>query len=175
MRCFSFDVVKITYFNNIKWTVSEKFYFDLNSFSRITLYFLYLIYICYSQFRFTFFFLYWWINDKYAILKIKLKYFNISFLNSLIYSYLMSISEILCIICMFIYLCLWSVMFSFWFNRIWCVYFFHSLLFFSNLYFIEVQSWWEVPAVAHFCYIFRAPFKLFFFEIAVSQILSLLV
>ncbi|KFM57648.1 Cat eye syndrome critical region protein 2, partial [Stegodyphus mimosarum] len=30
----------------------------------------------------------------------------------------------------------------------------------------EIQSWWEVPAVGHFCYIFRNVFKLFYFELA---------
>ncbi|GIY74325.1 cat eye syndrome critical region protein 2 [Caerostris darwini] len=29
----------------------------------------------------------------------------------------------------------------------------------------EVQSWWEVPAIAHFCYVFRAAFNLFYIEI----------
>lgn len=53
--------------------------------------------------------------------------------------------------------------------------FIRYFVYFSNLYFTEVQSWWEVPAVAHFCYIFRAPFNLFFFEIAVSQILSFII
>ncbi|GBM60155.1 hypothetical protein AVEN_180057-1, partial [Araneus ventricosus] len=28
-----------------------------------------------------------------------------------------------------------------------------------------VQSWWEVPAIAHFCYVFRAAFNLFYIEI----------
>ncbi|XP_035218913.1 cat eye syndrome critical region protein 2 homolog [Stegodyphus dumicola] len=30
----------------------------------------------------------------------------------------------------------------------------------------EIQSWWEVPAVGHFCYIFRNVFKLLYFELA---------
>ncbi|XP_054710026.1 chromatin remodeling regulator CECR2-like [Uloborus diversus] len=29
----------------------------------------------------------------------------------------------------------------------------------------EVQSWWEVPSVAHFCYVFRHAFNLFYIEI----------
>ncbi|GIX84376.1 cat eye syndrome critical region protein 2 [Caerostris extrusa] len=29
----------------------------------------------------------------------------------------------------------------------------------------EIQSWWEVPAIAHFCYVFRAAFNLFYIEI----------
>ncbi|KAG8180258.1 hypothetical protein JTE90_019539 [Oedothorax gibbosus] len=29
----------------------------------------------------------------------------------------------------------------------------------------EVQSWWEVPAIAHFCYAFRDVFNLLYFEI----------
>ncbi|GBN20116.1 Cat eye syndrome critical region protein 2 [Araneus ventricosus] len=29
----------------------------------------------------------------------------------------------------------------------------------------DVQSWWEVPAIAHFCYVFRAAFNLFYIEI----------
>ncbi|KAF8764781.1 Cat eye syndrome critical region protein 2 like protein [Argiope bruennichi] len=29
----------------------------------------------------------------------------------------------------------------------------------------EVQSWWEVPTIAHFCYVFRAAFNLFYIEI----------
>lgn len=32
----------------------------------------------------------------------------------------------------------------------------------------EIRSWWEVPCIAHFCYIFRKPFKLPEFEIEVS-------
>lgn len=29
----------------------------------------------------------------------------------------------------------------------------------------EVQSWWEVPAIAHFCYVFREAFNLIYIEI----------
>ena len=38
----------------------------------------------------------------------------------------------------------------------------------------EIRSWWEVPCIAHFCYIFRKPFKLPEFEIEVcySYIIS---
>lgn len=30
-----------------------------------------------------------------------------------------------------------------------------------------IRSWWEVPCVAHFCHIFKKPFKLPSFEIEV--------
>ncbi|GFY38008.1 cat eye syndrome critical region protein 2 [Trichonephila inaurata madagascariensis] len=32
----------------------------------------------------------------------------------------------------------------------------------------EVQSWWEVPAIAHFCYVFRAAFNLIYIEIGLE-------
>lgn len=38
----------------------------------------------------------------------------------------------------------------------------------------EIRSWWEVPCIAHFCYIFRKPFKLPEFEIEVCSSLCAL-
>ena len=40
-------------------------------------------------------------------------------------------------------------------------------LFLSLACLAEIRSWWEVPCIAHFCYIFRKPFKLPEFEIEV--------
>jgi len=40
-----------------------------------------------------------------------------------------------------------------------------------SLFFIwhlEIRSWWEVPCIAHYCYLFRNAFKLPPFEIEVS-------
>ncbi|KAG5310527.1 CECR2 protein, partial [Acromyrmex insinuator] len=33
------------------------------------------------------------------------------------------------------------------------------------LYFLDIQSWWEVPSIAHFCSLFRAAFNLLDFDI----------
>ncbi|CAF98871.1 unnamed protein product, partial [Tetraodon nigroviridis] len=33
----------------------------------------------------------------------------------------------------------------------------------------EIQSWWEVPAIAHFCSLFRTAFNLPDFEIEVNK------
>jgi len=33
----------------------------------------------------------------------------------------------------------------------------------------EIQSWWEVPAIAHFCSLFRTAFSLPDFEIEVNH------
>ena len=33
----------------------------------------------------------------------------------------------------------------------------------------EIRSWWEVPCIAHYCYLFRNAFKLPPFEIEVSN------
>ena len=36
-----------------------------------------------------------------------------------------------------------------------------------SLFFTELRTWFEVPAIAHYCYIFRAAFDLTEFEIEV--------
>lgn len=36
---------------------------------------------------------------------------------------------------------------------------------------LDIQSWWEVPSIAHFCSLFRAAFNLLDFDIEVSQLL----
>lgn len=41
----------------------------------------------------------------------------------------------------------------------------------SNICFlVELRNYWEVPAVAHFCSLFRAVFKLIDFDIEVSRL-----
>jgi len=40
----------------------------------------------------------------------------------------------------------------------------------SNFTFVaDIQSWWEVPSIAHFCSLFRAAFNLLDFDIEVIQ------
>lgn len=38
-----------------------------------------------------------------------------------------------------------------------------------TIYVEEIQSWWEVPAIAHFCSLFRTAFNLPDFEIEVKK------
>lgn len=35
--------------------------------------------------------------------------------------------------------------------------------------FSDIQSWWEVPSIAHFCSLFRVAFNLLDFDIEVSN------
>lgn len=35
------------------------------------------------------------------------------------------------------------------------------------LVFVDIQSWWEVPSIAHFCSLFRDAFNLLDFDIEV--------
>lgn len=37
----------------------------------------------------------------------------------------------------------------------------------SFLFFLDIQSWYEVPSIAHFCSLFRAAFSLVDFDIEV--------
>jgi hypothetical protein len=36
-----------------------------------------------------------------------------------------------------------------------------------GLFVTDIQSWWEVPSIAHFCSLFRAAFNLLDFDIEV--------
>lgn len=38
------------------------------------------------------------------------------------------------------------------------------------LFVTDIQSWWEVPSIAHFCSLFRAAFNLLDFDIEVRKI-----
>jgi hypothetical protein len=52
---------------------------------------------------------------------------------------------------------------------------FHNL--FASLkkksFLADIQSWWEVPSIAHFCSLFRAAFNLLDFDIEVRQVTNL--
>ena len=36
--------------------------------------------------------------------------------------------------------------------------------------FVDIQSWWEVPSIAHFCSLFRDAFNLLDFDIEVPKL-----
>lgn len=47
------------------------------------------------------------------------------------------------------------------------IFFFHIFQWFWQMNFLDIQSWWEIPCIAHFCSLFRSPFKLPEFDIEV--------
>lgn len=40
----------------------------------------------------------------------------------------------------------------------------------GSLMFVDIQSWWEVPSIAHFCSLFRDAFNLLDFDIEVPKL-----
>lgn len=50
----------------------------------------------------------------------------------------------------------------------------YNLKLINCLIYTDIQSWWEVPSIAHFCFLFRQAFDLLEFDIEVIIITILL-